>query len=154
MVHNVNNMNSVDYCGPTGFISNLSPLVKKIILLDHHKTAIELIDDMKAKSTIPGNFECVLELKQSGATISWDYFNAQKSLAHGFTADRAAAHRRMYSLVEDNDLWRHAIPESKDWTTGLANLQLEFDYGKNVELFNKLIAIGIYSCISSYQRKY
>jgi hypothetical protein len=49
------NDNRVDYCGPTGFITSLAPRVKEVILLDHHKTAIELVDDLKTKSLLPLN---------------------------------------------------------------------------------------------------
>ena len=45
----------VDYCGPPSFITDLSSRVKRIVLLDHHKTAIDLFAEMKSKGTLPPN---------------------------------------------------------------------------------------------------
>jgi hypothetical protein len=109
----------------------------------------------------------VLELKQSGATISWDYFNRHKPLianvpvaqqAYVMIASIMLCSRcihlirynvyldsglsRMYALVEDNDLWRHSIADSKDFTSGIANLSLEWDATKNTELFSRLLGLG------------
>jgi hypothetical protein len=47
--------NSVDFIGPENFITELSPLVKKITVLDHHKTGLELVDKLKAENKMPEN---------------------------------------------------------------------------------------------------
>ncbi len=45
----------MDYIGPDNFITELSPLVKKVTVLDHHKTGLELVDKLKAENKMPEN---------------------------------------------------------------------------------------------------
>jgi hypothetical protein len=45
----------LDYCGPEGFLPAVSAQVKKLTLIDHHKTAQELVDAMRSSQTLPEN---------------------------------------------------------------------------------------------------
>lgn len=54
-MHLANYNCSVDFIGPENFITELSPLVKKITVLDHHKTGLELVDKLKAENKMPEN---------------------------------------------------------------------------------------------------
>ena len=52
-------------------------------------------------------------------------------------------------LVEDNDLWRHAIPDSKPFAVGFGALNLEFDYQKNPQIFDTLLSLKTPEVIES-----
>jgi hypothetical protein len=67
----------LDYVGPQNFAVDLSKKVKKLIIIDHHKTAFEMFEN---KKDLPLNMEVNLEMKQSGATLAYSYFNKQKTL--------------------------------------------------------------------------
>ena len=49
-------------------------LLCRVVLLDHHKTAI---DDFNAQNNLPGNLEANFDLNLSGATIALEYFKPQ-----------------------------------------------------------------------------
>ena len=57
----------------------------------------------------PHNLEVHIDMSRSGATMSRDYFGLAQWLSD--RADpRAENILRMFALVEDNDVWRHALP--------------------------------------------
>lgn len=45
----------LDYCGPTDFIPEVAKHVKKVTLIDHHKTAVEILAALREKSQLPSN---------------------------------------------------------------------------------------------------
>lgn len=44
-----------DYCGPPTLIPQLAQRCERVVLIDHHKTAQELVDSWKASDSIPSN---------------------------------------------------------------------------------------------------
>lgn len=69
----------------------------RIILLDHHASAIDRLD-----GKLPPNVECVFDVNRSGAGITADWL--------GFRPPRPG----VVDYVEDRDLWRFALPASRD----------------------------------------
>lgn len=126
----------VDFIGPENFITELSPLVKKITVLDHHKTGLELVDKLKAENNMPENVEAHYTMEKSGATIAWDYFSAQKRLIEDDATLKQA--EKFYSYIEDNDLWRKSLPFTNEFSSGLRERNLAFDCYKNPNLFTEL----------------
>lgn len=45
----------LDYCGPTDFIPEVAKHVKKVTLIDHHKTAVEILAALREKNQLPSN---------------------------------------------------------------------------------------------------
>lgn len=45
----------LDYCGPTTFITDVAKKVQKVTLIDHHKTAVEIVTSMREKNEMPSN---------------------------------------------------------------------------------------------------
>ncbi|KAL6077149.1 DHHA1 domain-containing protein [Balamuthia mandrillaris] len=138
----------LDYCGPADFIPRLSALpVNKVVLLDHHKTAIEMIEEYKQQNRMPSNVEVSLDYDRSGATIAWDYFEQQGKMVE----DDAELKRlqEMFAYIEDNDLWRKALPNSKEFSVGLAELRLDYDFTNNPELFTQLLSLETNKLIES-----
>jgi uncharacterized protein len=90
---------------------------KQITVLDHHKTAQEMIGDV---STFSRHFEFNFDLEESGATIAWRYFNH----------DREPPAFLQY--VRDRDLWNHALPMTHEIHEASANLR--FEIRKTAEL--------------------
>lgn len=72
----------------------LRTIAKKIMILDHHYSAME---------DLAGESGCFFCMDNSGAILSWHYF-------HGIDATPP----RLLSLIEDRDLWRwHDRPQSE-----------------------------------------
>jgi oligoribonuclease NrnB/cAMP/cGMP phosphodiesterase (DHH superfamily) len=73
---------------------------------DHHKTAEAALKD------IPG---CHFDMNKSGATLAWDYFEPGK---------KAPA---LVHYVEDRDLWRWALPNSREINAAIASFPLTME---------------------------
>jgi oligoribonuclease NrnB/cAMP/cGMP phosphodiesterase (DHH superfamily) len=52
----------------------LAKHAQKVIILDHHKTALDQFPEGKS-SPLP-NLEVNIDMNRSGATMAWDYFKA------------------------------------------------------------------------------
>lgn len=65
----------------------------KVIGLDHHVTG---------EKVITASDEYVYDINRSGAGIAWKYFHPKKSVP------------KLVSYVEDGDIWRFALPNTKE----------------------------------------
>lgn len=61
----------LDYIGPRGFARSVANYSKEVIVLDHHKTAVE---ELAGAVPLPRNMKAHLDMNKSGATIAQDYF--------------------------------------------------------------------------------
>jgi len=129
----------LDYMGPEGFIPNLASMVKKVTLIDHHKTAFESIDLLKKENKLPSNVEIVLAMEKSGSTLSYDFFNNERTLIED--PSKRKTMEEIYALVEDNDLFRRVLPNTKEFVLGIDLKKLDFDVNKNENLFQQLQSI-------------
>lgn len=82
----------------------LHATARSLLLVDHHKTAFEKLSDL------PFAF---FDMTRSGAGLAWDLFNS-------------APRPLMIEAVEDRDLWKWTVPNSKDITTVLDTVPEDF----------------------------
>ena len=134
----------LDYSGPAGFPQALARVAKRVVVLDHHKTAAEQLsavikgkawlprekeeekkeeeeqeagteteqpggDDGGGDDLLPRNLEVLIDQDRSGAALSAAHFGPP------LTAGLA----RAFAAVQDGDLWRWALPESRAFYAGL-----------------------------------
>lgn len=90
----------LDWCGPAGFLADVAARYAKVTLIDHHKTAIEESERVLAKD----NFTPVIDVNRCGAQIACDYF--------------FRLHTPILDYIADHDLFRHALPDSKQFAAG------------------------------------
>lgn len=113
----------VDFSGGPEMLRAACATARVCYLLDHHKTALEDVAAMGADA--PVNLAATLDVGRSGATIARDHFG----LTHAALAatlgspSRAADVLRAFALVEDHDLWRHAMDGSVAFAAGLRALE-------------------------------
>jgi oligoribonuclease NrnB/cAMP/cGMP phosphodiesterase (DHH superfamily) len=62
---------------------------------------------------MPPNVDLYIDMDRSGARLALDYFSPPTLSVDG-------PQRQAFMYIEDGDLWRWAIPESKAWGAGLA----------------------------------
>ncbi|KAI7740905.1 hypothetical protein M8C21_027222 [Ambrosia artemisiifolia] len=136
----------LDFVGPPGFVQQLSPKVDRVIILDHHKTAVKMLEDGEFGSE---NVAKVIDMGRSGATIAYDYFKEKISaLANGNNTSgllKFEQSRRLFEYIEDADLWRWRLHNSKAFSSGLKDLNLEFSVTLNPLLFQQVINQGVNS---------
>lgn len=119
-----------DFSGGPGFARQVAQAAGRVVVLDHHKTAAAELTDPALVHSCP-SLEVVFDMARSGATISYDFFQLE-----GLTPEQ----QQLFKYIEDADLWRWQLPESKAFSAGLASLQLEFDARKNPAIFDQLLA--------------
>ena len=79
--------------------------VQTLVVLDHHKTAAA---DLAGLGTTGPNIHLEFDMRRSGARLAWDWFHPN---------ERRCSLAVRY--VEDRDLWRCALPYSRQVTTGI-----------------------------------
>lgn len=97
----------------------LCEIFTKVTVLDHHKTAQEALSNWEDK---PDNLTIIFDQTRSGAGITWDYF------AEGISIERP----KLINYVEDRDLWKFNLNESKAINAYIATIP------KTVEEYNAL----------------
>ncbi|PSC71276.1 DHHA1 domain [Micractinium conductrix] len=120
----------VDFSGGPGFARSLAQRARRVVVLDHHKTAAAELCDPQLAEGLPG-LEVHFDMERSGATVSYDFFRPE-----GLTPEQ----QQLFKYIEDADLWRWRLPDSKAFTAGLASLRLEFDARKNPGVWDQLLA--------------
>ena len=108
----------VDYCIPIDHFHIYSGLFKSILVLDHHKTAIDdyskefphclkVIENDWIKIKPYKNCEILFSKNESGAKLTWMYFNPGKEIPS------------YIELISDRDLWTFKLENSKKFHHGL-----------------------------------
>jgi oligoribonuclease NrnB/cAMP/cGMP phosphodiesterase (DHH superfamily) len=96
----------VDFCYELpGQIEDITSRAKRLVVLDHHESNRPRVEGVK---------EHVYDAKRSGATIAWSYFHPDEPVPHFMT------------YLEDGDLYKYALPETRDIFSYLLTLPYEF----------------------------
>ncbi|NNM83919.1 DHH family phosphoesterase [Candidatus Parcubacteria bacterium] len=118
----------VDFCYETAEqMGTLAKRAKRLVVLDHHESARPLVE------AVP---EHVYDAKRSGATIAWSYFHPETPAP------------RLMQYLEDGDLYRYSLPETRGIFSYLLVLPFDFfawdkfaheleDDAKRVEILKK-----------------
>jgi len=85
----------VDFAYKRPIMEKLRTTANSILVLDHHISAMKDLDGIEGVDT-------VFDLNRSGAGIAWDWF-------HG-----VGTRPGIVSYVEDRDLWRFKLPNTKE----------------------------------------
>jgi oligoribonuclease NrnB/cAMP/cGMP phosphodiesterase (DHH superfamily) len=122
----------LDYCGPSGWLAECVKRFKTVHLIDHHESAREFLSN-------PG-LKTFFDLNHSGCMLAYKYCPTP------ITPELM----RIFQYVEDNDIWKHALPHSREFTAGLRNECYDWDFATYPELlesmqlldFDHLVASG------------
>ncbi|XP_058090526.1 uncharacterized protein LOC131236960 isoform X3 [Magnolia sinica] len=144
----------LDFVGPPCFVREISSKVRSVIILDHHKTALETL---RETTSIGKNVTKIIDMERSGATIAYDFFK-EKLLGRTIGADNHIGGdvvsascgqlvpeselervNRLFKYIEDGDLWRWALPDSKAFSSGMKDLNVDFNARLNVTLFDQAV---------------
>lgn len=93
-------------------------------------------------------------MDRSGATIAFDFFREKiRENAHGLKIEgdldascefdlvpngKFEKVNRLFKFIEDGDLWRWKLPHSKAFSSGLNDLNIEYNVNRNPALFNQV----------------
>ncbi len=78
---------------------------RRVILIDHHETALRNVGDL------PG---CSVDPAHSGAVLAWQHFHPREPVPE------------LLRYVEDRDLWKWELPHSREVSAALYSHPMEF----------------------------
>lgn len=85
----------------------------KVVVLDHHKTAHDDLVSLTARPGLRG-LHVRFDMEKSGARLAWEHFHP------------GIAPPRLIDYVEDRDLWRFALPMSREVSATLRSYPMDF----------------------------
>lgn len=96
----------VDFSFTKDVLQTLVDTNKSVLVIDHHITAKEDVESFE------GN---IFDNDHSGAVLTWQYFYPQEEVPE------------LLKYIEDTDLWRFALPESREFSTALGTIDMTFE---------------------------
>jgi len=119
----------VDFSYKRPVLLEMGSKARSIVILDHHKTAAEELAGFPEPSNI---FDCwhqatyrgenggpfiraLFDMNRSGAGLAWDYFCPGN------------ARPRLIDYIEDRDLWRFALPNSRAINAAVFSFPYDFE---------------------------
>jgi oligoribonuclease NrnB/cAMP/cGMP phosphodiesterase (DHH superfamily) len=97
----------VDFSYDRPTILEMAKQAKSIVIIDHHKTAIERLIDL------PENVYRFFDINHSGCVLTWNYFHEEPL-------------PRVLSHIEDRDLWKFELPNTKEVISAIASYPMDF----------------------------
>jgi oligoribonuclease NrnB/cAMP/cGMP phosphodiesterase (DHH superfamily) len=119
----------LDFSYPRSTMEALAERVFMIVVLDHHKTAEAELAGWAPK----GSGRVVFDMERSGAKLAWDELSDDGTRGLTFPpTDRFQQGHRwspkwLVDYVEDRDLWRFALPDSRKVAAALRAEPMTFD---------------------------
>jgi len=104
----------VDFSFPAEILQGWSDAGVEILLIDHHKTAMEHLGDVSSFSE-HFNGEIKFDMNECGATLAWKHFFPDKAIP------------LFLEYVKDRDLWNKALPNSDAIHEVISKLGRSFD---------------------------
>lgn len=101
----------VDYSFSLEEFREYSSKVEEIIWIDHHETSEEIALSKK----LPRNIKIIHNKQHCGAVLTWNYFFSFLEIP------------KFLLYVEDRDLWKWELPNSKEINTGINSYGFNLD---------------------------
>lgn len=96
----------VDFSYPRADLMRMREEAVSLVVLDHHKTAA---------AALAGLDFCVFDMNHSGARLAWNHFHPDKPVPW------------IVDYVEDRDLWRWALPNSREVSAVMQSYHLTIE---------------------------
>jgi uncharacterized protein len=114
----------LDFSYPPEVLAEYGDKMRKVVVLDHHKTAEENLSEFSHP-----NVEVIFDMEKSGAQLALEYFNPQMT----------ANQKQLIAHIQDRDLWKFNIKGSKEVHKALVS------YPMNFELWDTFKVDGLYA---------
>lgn len=88
----------------------------ELTVLDHHKTAREALEGLDFAH---------FDMSKSGAVLAWEYFQNVEPAEDAYGVRGPVPQLLLY--IQDRDLWKWELPNSREFSAGLSLVKREFD---------------------------
>ena len=147
----------VDFSYPPEILVPLAQRCESVVVIDHHKTAEAALAGLHGAAD--GRLAVIFDQTHSGAVAAWEYW-----FKPGRTRSQSGPKEQPLILryIEDRDLWRWGLADSREVNAALALKADSFDMldywsGRNVPLFEERARIKALAELGKellqYQRK-
>ncbi len=102
----------LDFSYPREVLQTMYDQSASMTVLDHHKTA---------QADLEGLDFCKFDMEKSGARLTWEWFNP-----------KYAPVPWVVQYVEDRDLWRHKLPNSRAINAYIRSFPMDFEVWDNM----------------------
>lgn len=102
----------VDFSYKRPVVEDIIKVATRVVLIDHHKSAIEDLTPLIES----GQIEALVDINHSGAVLAWQWF-------HGTFAPPP----KLLQHIEDRDLWRFALPCTREIQAAVFSYPYDFD---------------------------
>ncbi|MCW8933565.1 MAG: phosphohydrolase [Gammaproteobacteria bacterium] len=127
----------VDFSYKKEILQKMLKTASSITILDHHISARNdlqfLLDD--------GLVEGVLDINRSGAMITWEWFYPDEEVP------------KLIKHIQDRDLWRFQLTDTREITTGLASYPYDFDVWDKFMSYNSTELLSLKADGVAIERK-
>ncbi len=103
----------VDFSYPRETLLAFKDTVAGLLVLDHHKSAAQELQGLDFAT---------FDLERSGARMAWEYWHPQTEIP------------QLLAYIEDRDLWRWLLPESREISTALHSYPMEFGLWQSMDI--------------------
>jgi uncharacterized protein len=117
----------LDFSFPLDTMNQIADVARNVTVLDHHKTAEATLRDWKRGKV-------VFDMERSGAGITWDELHY-------------TPRPKLIDYIEDRDLWRWALPHSREISEAQFALDRTFDNWNELAIriedkFDRVVELG------------
>ena len=120
----------LDYSFSKETLVKMASIAKSVTVLDHHASA-SYIEELLADGIIEGEFD----IRKSGARLTLDWLRNQ-----GYEID--LWDRALVDYIEDYDLWKFALPNSKEVNATIQSYPMDLESWKHMPNVDALVAEG------------
>lgn len=123
----------LDFSFPRDVLVSMAKQANTIVLLDHHATAEKELTGLD----LP-NLRIVFDMEKSGAQLTLDYVKRM------YTVEAWPQLDQLVNYVGDRDLWKFALPNSKEYNAAISTFDLTFEAWNGMLKipFEQMVTIG------------
>lgn len=129
----------LDFSFKRPVLEKMAGSAKSITILDHHITAKDDLTPLLAWDSPFQNVTGVFDMDKSGARLSWEFFHKGEDVP------------MLVRVVEDRDLWKFEIPESRAISSNIFSYDYNFENWQTInfelthspETFERFVAEGV-----------
>lgn len=134
----------VDFSYKKAIVLEICKVAKKVILIDHHKTAIEDLKDLQDISSplYQKNFDWYVDIERSGAMLAWDYWNNHVGELT-YTPGNSSYEQppMLLDYVQDRDLWKFKLPGSREVSASVFSNKYSFEKWDELMLNKSIVSM-------------
>lgn len=116
----------VDFSYPLEMMKKIADEAVSLVVLDHHKTAQEALSEFAKNS--PENTRVIFDMNYSGAGLAYLYYFG--------TEDETGPRPWLVAYVEDRDLWRFSLDDTKVINAYIGTIPFDFSAWDEAELLD------------------